>query len=459
MPLTEKDLNDLLWSVDRTVRRVLNSQEIRNLGADISQSLGRAGIDISDSLNRAGEAFSQYTQSRGQTPDENPYNPYSASQPDGGDTPPYDTKRIKEQNYTNSYRDYPAEQEPNWRRGLPILFLIGGCIGAALSLMMTAGTFVELVLDYYPPEWVLPWLLFYGVCAVGSIGVAAIAGLRLNHKKRMQKIWRFLRHRDFCKISEISAKLQLSNKKIVQLVEKMLDKGYLETGYFDEQKTCLMLTDETYQRYLEGQQSRRQAQESRAAAETPQKTALSEMVREGSSYIRRIREINNDLPDPVISAKLDDLEKVCQQIFSYVGDHPDKLSSIRKLMSYYLPTTLKLLEAYRKLERQNTGAESEQKTKQEILRALDDINLAFQNLLNDLMQNEYLDLSADISVLQSMLAQEGLKGGDFTPDQKNDARLEQMGTDLQTGADPFDGIELELDNNSKEKEYEPELKI
>ena len=49
--LAHKDLNDLLWSVDKTVRDVLDSQELKNLGSEIKDSLSRAGEDIFDSFS------------------------------------------------------------------------------------------------------------------------------------------------------------------------------------------------------------------------------------------------------------------------------------------------------------------------------------------------------------------------------------------------------------------------
>ena len=93
--------------------------------------------------------------------------------------------------------------------------------------------------------------------------------------------------------------------------------------------------------------------------------------------------------------------------------------------------------------------------------ALDNILLAFHNLLDDLMENDYLDLSADISVLQSMLAQEGLVDEFSSPNQQNDKRMQEMAETYSSGLsaekDPFDRIELNLDK--REKEYEPELHL
>ncbi len=300
-----------------------------------------------------------------------------------------------------------------------------GYSGALYSFLSGGGWVLDRLLG--TASWSgFPWILFYTAWTIGFLTLGVLGTAWLGGKNKMRRIWQYLKGRDFCKISEISQKLRLSDKKTVRLVEKMIGKKMLPEGHFDETKTCLMLTDETYTRYLESQQAEAEAQRRRKEAEEdPQKAALAQVVQEGSRYIRRIREINNDLPDPVITAKLDDLEKVCQQIFAYVTDHPDKLSAIRKFISYYLPTTLKLLEAYRKLVHQDTGVESEEKTEQEILAALDNINLAFHNLLDELMQDDYLDLSADISVLQSMLSQEGLVDDFSVPDQPEQKEEEE----------------------------------
>ena len=89
--------------------------------------------------------------------------------------------------------------------------------------------------------------------------------------------------------------------------------------------------------------------------------------------------------------------------------NPQSVSDIRKLMEYYLPTTIKLLEAYEQLDRQPVDGENIQTAKREIEATLDTLNTAFEKLLDDLFQDTMWDVSSDISVLNTMLAQEGLK--------------------------------------------------
>ena len=55
--------------------------------------------------------------------------------------------------------------------------------------------------------------------------------------------------------------------------------------------------------------------------------------------------------------------------------------------------------------------------KQQIEATLDTINVAFENLLDKLFTDEVLDVSSDITVLETMLKQEGLTGSEFEPKQ------------------------------------------
>ena len=97
------------------------------------------------------------------------------------------------------------------------------------------------------------------------------------------------------------------------------------------------------------------------------------------------------------------------KIFDRVEQNPKNISDIRKLMEYYLPTTVKLLEAYAEMDAQPVGGENIQSAKKEIEDTLDTLNVAFEKLLDDMFQETAWDVSSDISVLNTMLAQEGLK--------------------------------------------------
>ena len=102
-----------------------------------------------------------------------------------------------------------------------------------------------------------------------------------------------------------------------------------------------------------------------------------------------------------------------RRIFARVEEEPDTVSDIRRLMEYYLPTAVKLLEAYKDLDAQPVQGENIISSKREIEETLDTLNGAFEVLLDDMFQDTAWDVSSDVSVLKTMLAQEGLTEKDF----------------------------------------------
>ena len=101
------------------------------------------------------------------------------------------------------------------------------------------------------------------------------------------------------------------------------------------------------------------------------------------------------------------------RIFDRVEQNPELVTDISRMMDYYLPTTVKLLEAYEDLDAEPVQGENIISSKKEIEKTLDTLNIAFEKLLDSLFQDTAWDVSSDISVLEMMLAQEGLTKDDF----------------------------------------------
>ena len=109
-----------------------------------------------------------------------------------------------------------------------------------------------------------------------------------------------------------------------------------------------------------------------------------------------------------ISAKIDRMELIVDRIFDRAETNPEIIPDLKKMMDYYLPMTVKLLRAYAQMDAQPVQGENIQASKKEIEDTLDTLNLAFEKLLDELFEDTALDISSDISVLQTLLAQEGL---------------------------------------------------
>jgi len=140
---------------------------------------------------------------------------------------------------------------------------------------------------------------------------------------------------------------------------------------------------------------------------------VDRIITEGRDYLRQIREINDKIPDPELSAKMDRLEDITRKIFDHILQNPKKIPQVRRFMSYYLPTTLKLLNAYHNLSEQGVDGENIRTSMNDITLMMDSVILAFEKQLDNLFQEDALDISTDISVMETMLAQEGLSGSDF----------------------------------------------
>ena len=136
--------------------------------------------------------------------------------------------------------------------------------------------------------------------------------------------------------------------------------------------------------------------------------ALDKMLSDGEKAIAEMKRLDENIQDAVISKQIVQLEKLSHQIFEQVRQAPEKLPQIRKFMNYYLPTTLKLLNAYDRMAAQDVKGENISGTLQKVEDMMETIVKAFSKQLDSLFSAEALDISTDITVLENMMAREGL---------------------------------------------------
>lgn len=147
----------------------------------------------------------------------------------------------------------------------------------------------------------------------------------------------------------------------------------------------------------------------------PQPAAPKAQAAPQSEYdktLLRLRELNDAIPDEEMSDRIARLEAVTAKIFAQAESDPEKLPQMRKFLDYYLPTSLKLLEAYAEMDAQGIEGENISESKRRIEQAMGTLVTAFENQLDKLFQSDALDLSADIDVMEKMLQADGLAGED-----------------------------------------------
>ena len=140
---------------------------------------------------------------------------------------------------------------------------------------------------------------------------------------------------------------------------------------------------------------------------------LDAVLKQGAASVEKIQSLNDEIPDFKLSAQIKQIEILTEKIFAYVREHPQDIGEIRQFLNYYLPTTIKLLEQYVVLQNQDMRMGNIDEGMRKIESMLDKVIVAFQRQLDGLFESSVVDITADIQVMEQMMASEGLTGKDF----------------------------------------------
>lgn len=256
-----------------------------------------------------------------------------------------------------------------------------------------------------------------GICGVSTVAAGILLGSgcrKLSRLKRLKKYIEVLGDKTYCDFKRLSQAIGRNVKFVKKDVQVMLEKGWFLEGHVDKQETCLITSDETYRQYIttQSQLEERQLQASRMQQEKKEEPQLSKEVQlvvdRGNEFLRQIRECNDAIPGEEISEKMYYMEKIVGKIFERAKEDPKIIPDLNRLMDYYLPMTVKLLKAYEDMDEQPVQGETIAASKKEIEETIDTLNVAFEKLLDSIFEDTAMDVSSDISVLHTVLAQEGL---------------------------------------------------
>ncbi len=403
--MNDKDIYDWGREIGEGINKFVNSGEIKELQENIQATVENAMEEVRRSVQDAADYVGKAGQ-KAANKMESAWNTGTKDRAAGVRTYPQKEKR-----------HLPVVKRPEGRVS-GILMEVFGTFGAVIGWTASAmGILLERLSVKVAGMGIGTWMFagfagFAGICTV----TALVGGMWRRRAGRFRKYVRTMGEQDFYQLDGLAQAVRRKEAFVRKDLREMIGRGWFLEGHLDEQETCFMLTDDAYRMYMDAQEQLRlrREEEERLAAQRemlerdPVQRQLRQTVEEGNEYIRRIRDINGAIAESRISGKLERLENICGRIFGHIGEKPEKLPDIRRFMSYYLPTTLKLLERYREFHEQPLQGENITVAKTEIEGMLDDINRAFEKMFDRLFEEEALDVSTDISVLSTMLAQEGL---------------------------------------------------
>jgi 5-bromo-4-chloroindolyl phosphate hydrolysis protein len=440
--MDRRNLSDLGDEIKDIVQNAVNTRDFGQLNRDIGNTVNSALDEVKGSLglnrgswgNRFGQNDGNQNWNQNQYENQNQYGNNSTyrnhnwnqdlNQRRYSRSQYRENYRRRDRNYDNQKNEVrknnnvkiqPLDKVPVGRISGVVYSVFGGMgigiFGIAILVMIILSQTLQGAV-FTPIALGLSPLLF------GSFILTFLGGQVRKRYYRYRNYVSILNGRNYCTIKEIISATGRNTDNIVKDLRQMIIAGMFPEGHIDEQKTCFMLNNESYQQYLKLQENLRTQQMETQKVQKEEKAGqvnseLQSAIMEGRSYITQIREANDAIPGEEISQKMSRLENVAGKIFDYIEQHPEQFSEIHKFMDYYLPTTLKLLNAYKEFDNQPVQGENITTAKKEIEGTLDTIILAFENLLDSLFEDAAMDISTDISVLQTMLAQEGLTKKDF----------------------------------------------
>ena len=268
-----------------------------------------------------------------------------------------------------------------------------GIFGLTTFILMLIGL-VENV-----PEMLIP----IGICLpflVGSVSML-FSGISMNRRnERYLNYLAYIGANREVPLAHMAATFGVSVGKLCKDLRRMITKGILPTGYLDLAEGKLFLTEMGYHAPEPKKEPER---------ETAQQAAERE-----DDILRQIRQVNDEIPDEVMSAKIDRIEEITGKILAYQKTHPNREGQLRSFLNYYLPTTLKILRAYAQLDAQGIEGENISAAKARIEGMMDQVVAGFEKQLDNLFRDDAMDITSDVEVLENMLKKDGLSDDGIT---------------------------------------------
>lgn len=248
-----------------------------------------------------------------------------------------------------------------------------------------------------------PFFAIFGV----MFGISYFFSYRRKEISRFKAYLASLDHNGYAEISSMANRIGRPESSVVKDLENMIEKKYFYQGHLVENNTIFLVNDELYSYYKAGQESRRKRDIEQEKFESNKE--LNHFIELCRDNRNEIEVLQRSLLDTGMVEKCSEISYLIGSLEDLVSKNPDKLDRLDRFSSYYMPITTKLLGSYKDLENK-PKTDTSLKAMDEISTTMDTIIGAYKRLLDQLIQTDNIDIRSDISVLKTMLAQDGLSG-------------------------------------------------
>ena len=292
-------------------------------------------------------------------------------------------------------------------------------IGAVLGILGVF--FLVQQVDYFELRYAIKWhewmdllrQLFYpmGMMA-GGVSLLLGSGAMKRRQRRFATYLRTAGQKAAVPLDYLARAADVSRKRVEKDVNLMLEKGmWGDEAYIDLGSGMLFKSQEAATAYFDAAH--------RAKAEQEQPAQAAPAPEGYAAILAQIRDLNDRIADEHLSAQMDRMEQVAGRIFRLIEEDENKRAAAGTFLSYYLPTTLKLLENYAAFEEAGVSGENLSQAKAKIEKTMDSIVAGFEHQLDELYRTDAMDIDSDIRVMETMLRRDtasvaddfGLNGG------------------------------------------------
>jgi hypothetical protein len=287
-----------------------------------------------------------------------------------------------------------------WPSGTGLI--VGGAIVAGSFGLGTMGALFEFLESLSYGYFFSDDLVGVVACALFFAGGLFMLGSGISINRRSGRCLNYLGYigaNREVSLAPMAAAFGVPVGQLCKDLRWMLSKGLLPKGYLDLAEGKLFLTE----------MGHREPERPKAQPKAEPQSARGE--EQEDAILREIRQVNDAIPDEVMTAKICRIEEITAKILAYQKAHPDREGQLRSFLNYYLPTTLKILRAYAQLDAQGVEGENITAAKERIEGMMDQVVAGFEKQLDKLFQDDAMDITSDVEVLENMLKKDGLSDG------------------------------------------------
>ena len=265
-------------------------------------------------------------------------------------------------------------------------------------------------------------VITYALITVVLAGLAA--GLKIFNMKRAKRVRAYeakVNYKGNTSIDDLAAFAGVSFEKAADDLQRMIVDGFFPNAYVDINNRMLVMT------------------KNGEPIESPEKSAAAKKIakrkaaREQGLVPESIDDLITMTDDAEIKAKLRALRTITKKIDQRIEERPELEDQVKDFREKYYPEVVRLTDEYNEkiadLGKYNDEKVSENpleidanpnyleeqaaEIKKQLISLIDSVAEASENLLEKLHEDDIMDISTDIKMLQTTLASKGLLDSDF----------------------------------------------